>query len=54
MIKSSDDPTRLEKMVGMLSMQLNNIEDPDEREQMEKLLGIARERIEELKAGDGK
>ena len=54
MIKSSEDPARLEQMVGMLSMQLNQIEDPDEKEQMEKLLGIARERIEELRAGNEK
>jgi len=54
MIKSSEDPARLEQMVGMLSMQLDTIEDPDEKEQMEQLLGIARERIEELRAGEEK
>jgi predicted Zn-dependent peptidase len=54
MIRSSEDPARIEQMMGMLSMQLEKIEDPKEKEQMEKLIGIASERLAELKAGDGK
>jgi predicted Zn-dependent peptidase len=54
MIKGSEDAAKLEQMVGMLSMQLDKIEDPVEKEQMEQLLGIARERIAELKTGEDK
>jgi len=54
MIRSSEDPARLEQMIGMLSMQLEKIEDSIEKEQMEKLIGIASERLAELKTGDGK
>jgi predicted Zn-dependent peptidase len=49
MVKSSTDASRLEQMVGMMSMQLDKVEDPKEKEMMQKLIGIANERIAELK-----
>lgn len=52
MITSIEDATKLEQMMGMFSMQINQTEDPKEKEQMEKLLEIARERLSELKAAE--
>jgi predicted Zn-dependent peptidase len=54
MIRSMDDPAKVEQMIGMVSMRMESIEDPDEREQMEKLLGIAREHLSQLKAASDK
>ncbi len=54
MIKSVKDPARLEKMIGMFSMQLDNVKDPNEKSQMEKLLKIANEHLKELKAAKDK
>jgi predicted Zn-dependent peptidase len=53
MIKSIEDPARLEQMIGMFSTRLDQIEDPDERAQMEKILKIAESRLKELKAAGG-
>jgi predicted Zn-dependent peptidase len=53
MIKGMTDAARLEQMMGMVSMQLDQIEDPKEKENMEKLLKIAGERVKELKASEG-
>ncbi len=50
MIKSMTDTARLEQMIGMFSMQLDQVEDPEERAQMEKILKIAQEHLKELKA----
>lgn len=50
MIESMDDPAKVEQMIGMVSMQMESIEDPEERNQMEKLLEIAREHLSRLKA----
>lgn len=53
MIKSSTDASRLEQMAGMMAMQMDQVEDPKEKQMMEKLVKIANERIAELKnAGD--
>ncbi len=52
MIKSVKDAARLEQMIGMFSMQMDQVEDPKERVQMEKLLKIANERLNELKAAE--
>ncbi len=52
MIKSVKDAARLEQMIGMFSMQMDQVEDPKERVQMEKLLKIANERLNELKVGE--
>jgi predicted Zn-dependent peptidase len=52
MIKSLDDAGRLEQMIGMFSMRLDQIEDPEERAQMEELLKVANERLKELKAAE--
>jgi len=54
MIKSVKDAARLEQMIGMFSMQLDQVEDPQKKEQMEKLLKIAGEHLKELKADQKK
>jgi predicted Zn-dependent peptidase len=54
MIKGATDATKLEQMIGMFSMRIDSIEDPDEKDQMQKLLGIANERLKELKAAADK
>jgi hypothetical protein len=53
MITSIEDPARLEQMIGMFSMRMDSIEDPEERAQMEKLLKIANDHLKELKAAEG-
>ncbi len=53
MIKSIEDPARLEQMIGMFSMRMDSIEDPEERAQMENLLKIANDHLKELKAAEG-
>jgi predicted Zn-dependent peptidase len=53
MIKSIDDPARLEQMIGMFSLRMDQIEDAEERAQMEKLLKIANDHLKELKAAEG-
>jgi hypothetical protein len=50
MIKSVTDAARLEQMIGMFSMRVDQVQDPDEKAQMEKLLKIANEHLKELKA----
>jgi len=52
MIKSATDVARLEQMIGMFSMGMDQVEDPEERAGMEKMLKIATERLKELKAAD--
>jgi hypothetical protein len=54
MIKSVTDAARLEQMIGMFSMQVESVENPEEKAQMQKLIGIANDRLKELKAADGK
>jgi predicted Zn-dependent peptidase len=49
MIKSATDTSRLEQMIGMFSMGMEQVEDPEERAAMEKLLQAANERLKELK-----
>jgi predicted Zn-dependent peptidase len=53
MIKSVTDAARLEQMIGMFSMRMDQIEDPQEKAQMEKLLKIANDHLKELKAAQG-
>jgi predicted Zn-dependent peptidase len=53
MIKSIKDAEQLEQMIGMLSMRLDQVEDPADRTRMEGLLRIANERLEELRAAEG-
>jgi predicted Zn-dependent peptidase len=53
MIKSIEDAARLEQVIGMFSTRIDEIEDADERTQMEKLLKIANDRLKELKAAEG-
>ena len=50
MVKSIDDPARLEQMIGMVTMQMDKIEDPAEKASVEKLLEAAREQLKTLKA----
>jgi predicted Zn-dependent peptidase len=52
MIKSITDPAQLEQMIGMFSMRMDQVEDPEQRASMEKLLKIANERLKELKAAE--
>ncbi|KPL08081.1 hypothetical protein AMJ86_01960 [bacterium SM23_57] len=54
MIKSMNEAARLEQMIGMFSMQLDRVEDPQQKAQMEKLLEIANQRLKELKADEKK
>jgi len=54
MIKSMTDAARLEQMIGMFSMRMDQIEDPKEKAQMEQLLKIANDHLKELKAAEGK
>jgi len=52
MINSSTDAAQLEQMIGMFSMGIDRAEDPERRERMERLLGIATDRLKELKAAE--
>jgi hypothetical protein len=52
MIDSMDDPARLEQMIGMFSMRMEQAEDPKQKEGMEKLLKLANEKLKELKAAE--
>lgn len=54
MIKSMKDPARMEKMIGMLSGQMEKISDPKEKSQMEKLLKLANEQLTALKTAESK
>ena len=50
MIKGLTDPAQLEQMIGMFAGQMDKVEDPDQRAKMEKLLKIANDHLNELKA----
>jgi predicted Zn-dependent peptidase len=52
MIESAD-ADQLERMIGMFSMGMEQTEDAEERASMEKLLKVASERLEALKAAEG-
>jgi len=54
MIKGMKEAAKLEQMIGMFSMQIDQAEDPEEKAQMEKLLQVASEHLKELKAAEGK
>jgi len=54
MIKSMKDAPKLEQMIQMFSMRMDQAEDPEQKAQMEKLLKIANEHLKELKAAEGK
>jgi rubrerythrin len=54
MIQSVKDAARLEQMIQMFSMRLDQVDNPEEKAQMEKLLKIANEHLKELKAAEGK
>lgn len=49
MIKSVTDADRLEQMIGMFSMRMDQVQDPEEKAQMEKLLKIANDHLKELR-----
>ncbi len=51
MIKGMTDAAKLEQMIGMFSGQMDQVTDPKEKAQMEKLLKIANDHLKELKAG---
>ena len=50
MIQSVTDAAQLEQMIGMFSMRLDQVEDPEERAKMERLLKIADDHLKSLKA----
>lgn len=54
MIKGMNDATRLEQMIGMFTAQLDQVENPEERAQMEQLLQIAKDHLATLKAAEEK
>ena len=54
MIKSVTDAAKLEQMIGMFSAQVDQVEDPEQKAQMEKLLKIANEHLQTLKAAESK
>ncbi len=49
-IKSMTDAAQLEQMIGMFSMRMDQVEDPAQKDRMERLLKVANERLDELKA----
>ena len=53
MIQSMTDAAQLEQMIGMVSARVDQVEDPEEKAQMEKLLKIANDHLKELKAAQG-
>jgi predicted Zn-dependent peptidase len=52
MIKSITDPAQLEQMIGMFSMRMDQVEDPEQKARMEQLLKLATDRLKELKADE--
>jgi len=52
MIKSMTDSARLEQMIGMFSARMDQVEEPEQKAQMEKLLKLANDRLKELKAAE--
>ncbi len=54
MIKQVSDPAKLEQLIGMFSMQVESIEDEQEKDQMEQLIQIAKDHLITLKAAEGK
>ncbi|MEE8576135.1 MAG: insulinase family protein [candidate division Zixibacteria bacterium] len=53
LIESMTDASKLEQMIGMLSMGMDQVEDAEQRASMEKILKIAGEKLEKLKAAEG-
>jgi hypothetical protein len=54
MIKAMKDAAQLEQMIGMFSARVDQVQDPKEREGMERLLKIATDHLKELEAAKGK
>jgi predicted Zn-dependent peptidase len=52
MIKSIKDSAQLEQMMGMFGSRIDQVEDPERRASMEKLMKIAEEHLKELKAAE--
>ena len=52
MIKSIKDASQLEQMINMFSMRVDQVEDSEERAQMEDLLKVANEHLKELRAAE--
>jgi len=52
MINSIEDAARLEQMMGMMGGRIDQVEDPEERAAMERLMKIAAERLKVLKAAE--
>jgi len=49
-IKSATDPAMLEQMITGISMRMDQVEEPEAKAQMERLVKLAGERLKELKA----
>ncbi|SYZ74378.1 Peptidase M16 domain protein [Candidatus Zixiibacteriota bacterium] len=54
MIQKMSDAAKLEQMIGMFSSQMDQVTDPKEKAQMEKLLKVATDHLQELKAAEQK
>lgn len=54
MIKSMKDAARLGKMIEMFSMQMDQVEDPQQKSQLEELLKIANDHLKNLEAAGDK
>jgi len=52
MVETMTDAAKLEQMIGMLSMGMDQVETAEEKASLEKLLKIAGERLEKLKAAE--
>ena len=53
MIKAINDPAQLQQVMGMLNMRLDQVQDPREKDGIERLLKIAADRQKELEAAGG-
>jgi predicted Zn-dependent peptidase len=51
-IESTTDAAQLEQIIGMLSMNMDQIEDPEKKDRRERLLKVATDRLTELKAAE--
>jgi len=51
-IKSMTDAAQLEQMIAMFSMRMDQVDDPVQKDRMERLLKIANERLDELKGSE--
>ena len=53
MIKAISEPSQLQQVIGMLNMRLDQVQDPREKDGIERLLKIAADRQKEIEAAGG-